>query len=148
MTTTSPPTSKRTQTLTADFQLEEREDHAVGASEEKIYGWAKYTAEVSFLDNTFDAEMFAANDYVKGNGTFEGFVTLQSPDGDIGLRITGVTTTGAQGAGSQYSGEAEVIGGTGIYETIAGRGQFKGERTGPPGTPVDVQVTLELINPK
>ena len=38
-----------------------------------------------FLDNSFDAQMQVANDFVKGNGTFEGFVTLESPEGDVGL---------------------------------------------------------------
>lgn len=144
----SPPVSKRTQELTLVLAPGDRRTHTVGPKGEKTYGWAEYEGKAAFLDNEFTAEMLVANDYVKGNGTFEGFVTLESPEGDIGLRITGVSTAGAQGDGSAYSGETEVIGGTRTYDTLAGRGRFTGERTGAPDTPVSVQVSLELINPK
>lgn len=39
-----------------------------------------------------------------------------------------------------------MIGGTQAYATLAGRGRFSGERVGDVGTPIDVRVTLELIN--
>jgi hypothetical protein len=142
------PTSKRTQEFAATFTLKDQQLNAVGSDLEKTYGTARFTADVEFLDNTFKAEMVVASDYVKGNGTFEGFVTLRSPEGKVALRITGVATAGTQGEGSDYSGETEVIGGTGEYDTLAGRGRFSGQRTGAPGTPVNVQVSLEVINPK
>jgi hypothetical protein len=142
------PVTKRTQTFEAVFELEDQQIRAVGEQGEKTYGTARYGAELEFMGQTFDAEMTVATDYVRGNGTFEGFVTLDSPDGTIGLRITGVTSAGDQGEGSAFSGETEVIGGSGDYDTLAGRGQFAGQRTGPPGSPVNVQVSLEVIDPK
>jgi hypothetical protein len=142
------PSTKRTQQFDTTFESRKSTFHIVGKDSEKSYGWSKYVGRADFLDNRFRAEMLVANDYVKGNGTFEGFVTLMSPEGDIGLRITGVSTEGAQGPGSAYSGETEVIGGTGEYDTLAGRGRFTGERTGATGTPISVEVSLELINPK
>ena len=142
------PQTKRTQQFDTTFESRKSIFHVVGEESEKSYGWSKYAGRTDFLDNRFRAEMLVANDYVKGNGTFEGFVTLMSPEGDIGLRITGVSTEGAQGPGSAYSGETEVIGGTGEYDTLAGRGRFTGERTGATGTPISVEVSLELINPK
>lgn len=151
-TTDPPPASptqvtKRTQQFSTTFSARDRTQRAVGARLEKTYGWSEYTGRTRFLDDRFDAEMLVANDFVKGNGTFEGFVTLESPTGQIGLRITGVAAPGAQGDGSAYSGETEVIGGTGAYVTLAGRGRFTGQRTGEVGTSIDVDVTLELINP-
>lgn len=142
------PVTRRTQAFEAVFELEDQQVRAVGDQGEKTYGFAQYGSELEFMGDTFDAEMTVATDYVRGNGTFEGFVSLESPDGTIGLRITGVTSAGAQGEGSAFSGETEVIGGTGDYDTLAGRGQFDGQRTGPPGSPVNVQVSLEVIDPK
>jgi hypothetical protein len=138
--------TKRTQGFEATFEPVDRIQHQVGPDLEKTYGWLEYSATTRFLDNSFDAQMQVANDFVKGNGTFEGFVTLESPEGDVGLRITGVAANGPQGPGTSFTGETEVIGGTDAYATLAGRGRFSGERTGDTGTPIDVQVTLELIN--
>jgi hypothetical protein len=138
--------TKRTQEFVATFEPEDRIQHQVGPDLEKTYGWLEYSATTRFLDNTFDAQMQVANDFVKGNGTFEGFVTLESPEGDVGLRITGVAGNGPKGPGSSFTGETEVIGGTDAYVTLAGRGRFSGELTAGSGTPIDVQVTLELIN--
>lgn len=39
-----------------------------------------------------------------------------------------------------------MIGGTDSYATLGGRGRFTGELTDGSGSPIDVQVTLELIN--
>lgn len=128
------------------FEPEDRIQYQMGADLEKTYGWLEYSARTRFLDNSFDAQMLVANDFVKGNGTFEGFVTLESEKGDVGLRITGVAAGGPQGPGSSFTGETEVIGGTDAYATLAGRGRFSGERVGDVGTPIDVRVTLELIN--
>lgn len=147
-TTTSPPVSKRTQEFAAVFELRDQRLNSVGTALEKTYGMAEYTAQVVFLDETFKAQMVVASDYVKGSGTFEGFVTMTSPRGEIGLRITGVTTANPDGVGSDYSGETEVIGGTGAYDTLAGRGRFTGQRIGESGTPVNVQVSLDVIDPK
>jgi len=138
--------TKRTQEFVATFEPDDRIQYQVGADLEKTYGWLEYSARTRFLDNGFDAQMLVANDFVKGNGTFEGFVTLVSGKGDIGLRITGVASSGPQGPGSSFTGETEVIGGTQAYATLAGRGRFSGERVGDVGTPIDVRVTLELIN--
>ena len=138
--------TKRTQEFVATFEPEDRIQHQVGPDLEKTYGWLEYSATTRFVDNTFDAQMQVANDFVKGNGTFEGFVTLESPEGDVGLRITGVAGNGPKGPGSSFTGETEVIGGTDTYATLAGRGRFTGELTAGSGTPVDVEVTLELIN--
>ncbi len=142
------PVTKRTQAFEAVFELEDQQIRTVGEQGEKTYGLAQYGSELEFMGQTFDAEMTVATDYVRGNGTFEGFVSLESPDGTLGLRITGVTTTGATGEGSEFTGETEIIGGTGDYDTLAGRGQFAGQRTGSPGSPVNVQVSLEVIDPK
>jgi hypothetical protein len=138
--------TKRTQAFAATFDPEDRIQHQVGPELEKTYGWLEYSATTRFLDNSFDAQMQVANDFVKGNGTFEGFVTLESPEGDVGLRITGVAANGPNGPGSSFSGETEVIGGTDSYATLGGRGRFTGELTDGSGSPIDVQVTLELIN--
>jgi hypothetical protein len=152
---TPPPTpsasqspSKRTQEFETRFVLQDRVQHTVGEDAEKAYGWSDYTGRTRFLDNRFRSELLVANDFVRGNGVFEGFVTLSSPEGIVGLRVTGVAAPGTQGDGSAYSGETEIIGGTDEYDTLAGRGSFTGERTGASGSPIDVRVTLELIDPR
>jgi len=139
--------SKRTQEFSTTFTLRNRTLYAVGENYEKTFGWSRYRGRTQFLGEAFRAEMLVASDFLRSNGTFEGFVNLTSDSGDIGLRITGVAQPGPQGDGSSYSGETEVIGGTRKYATLAGRGRFTGERTGGTGTPIDVSVTLELINP-
>jgi hypothetical protein len=149
----SPPSAspsastKRTQEFTTTFTLRTRSFYVVGQNNEKTFGWSRYRGRTQFLGEAFRVQMLVASDFVRSNGTFEGFVNLTSDSGDIGLRITGVAQPGPQGDGSSYSGETEVIGGTRTYATLAGRGRFTGQRTGGTGTPIDVVVTLELINP-
>ncbi len=144
----APPSAstKRTQEFSTTFTLRHRSFYTVGENNEKTFGWSRYSGRTQFLGEAFRAQMLVASDFVRSNGTFEGFVNLTSDSGDIGLRITGVAQPGPQGNGSSYSGETEVIGGTQEYATLAGRGRFTGQRTGGTGTPIDVSVTLELIN--
>ena len=139
------PTSKRTQNFRTTLRLEDQTLHAVGRDGEKAYGMSEYAGRASFLGEDFEAELIAASDYTRGNGTIEGFVTLESPSGDIGLRVTGTTRVETDGPGAAFAGETEVIGGTGEYATLAGRGRFSGERKGPLGSPVSVEVSLEVI---
>jgi hypothetical protein len=139
------PTSKRTQSFETRLRLQDQTLHAVGRDGDKSYGMSEYAGDASFLGEDFEAELIAASDYTRGDGTIEGFVTLQSPSGDIGLRVTGTTRSHADGPGASFSGETEVIGGTQEYATLAGRGRFSGERDGPLGSPVAVEVSLELI---
>lgn len=148
VTPSASPTTKRTQEFRTTLTMGHGVDHTVGKDAEKTYGWADYSGRVRLLNNRFQAQLHVANDYLKGNGTFEGFMTLESSEGDIGLRVTGVAGPGPYGEGSAISGEAEIIGGTARYETLAGRGLFTGERPGDPGSPVSVVVTLELIDAK
>ena len=96
--------SKRTQQFESVFVLQDQKDPRSRLRAGKTYGMAEYAARVDFLDNRFKAEMLVASDYVKGNGTFEGIRNAGVPQGDIGLRITGITTAGDQGRGSSYSG--------------------------------------------
>lgn len=88
-TAPSTPVTKRTQQFESVFVLQDQKIRAVGSEQEKTYGLAEYAARVEFLDNTFKAEMLVASDYVKGNGTFEGFVTLESPKGTWGFASPG-----------------------------------------------------------
>ncbi len=140
--------TRRTHQFSAHFTLRKEGLHSVGKDAEKTYGQAEYRGRAGLLNDSFRAQLLVASDYVQGSGTFEGFVTLVSPKGEIGLRITGVTTAREQMLGSDFSGETEVIGGTGEYVTLAGRGRFTGQRVGPPGSPIDAEVSLELINPR
>ncbi len=80
-TSPSAPVSKRTQQFESVFVLQDQKIRSVGSELEKTYGLAEYAARVDFLDNTFEAVMLVASDYVRGSGTFEGFVTLESPGG-------------------------------------------------------------------
>lgn len=142
------PTTKHTAEFHTTLAEHDEVMHAVGPDGESTYGWADYTGSVRLLENRFEAQLHVANDYLKGNGTFEGFMTLESAEGDIGMRVTGVAGPGPAGDGSAFSGETEIIGGTQEYDTLAGRGLFTGERTGDSSSPISVVVTLELVNAK
>jgi hypothetical protein len=139
-------TTKRTQSFETKLTVEDQSFRFVGPNDEKAYGLSEYSGMAEFLDETFEAELLAASDYTGGNGTIEGFVTLQSPSGDIGMRLSGTTLGNPDDPGATFTGETEVIGGTGEYANLAGRGDFTGQRDGPPGSPVSVDVSLELIN--
>lgn len=139
-------TTKRTQSFETRLTVEDQSFRFVGPNDEKAYGQSEYSGTAKFLGETFEAELLAASDYTGGSGTIEGFVTLQSPSGDIGMRLSGTTRGNSDDPGATFTGETEVIGGTREYANLAGRGSFTGQRDGPPGSPVSVQVSLELIN--
>ncbi len=145
---TTSPESKRTQTFTATFDLKSQQLHAVGPQLEKSYGWSLYTDKIDFLDQSFSAQLQVASDFTRGSGTLEGFLTLESRKGDIGLRITGVSSPVSGDEQESFTGETEVIGGTEDFETLAGRGTFAGKRDNGRESVVTVQVSLELINVK
>ena len=144
--TTSPVSTKRTHSFETTLRVEDQSFRSVGPDGEKAYGVSEYAGTAEFLDETFEAELLAASDYTAGSGTIEGFVTLQSPSGDIGMRLSGTTRGNPDDPGATFTGETEVIGGTREYASLAGRGSFTGQRNGPPGSPVSVEVSLELIN--
>ncbi len=141
-------TSKRTQTFMASFDLRRQQLHTVGMDLEKSYGSSLYTDKIDFLGESFDAQLQVASDFTRGSGTLEGFLTLESDNGDIGLRITGVSAPVSEDEAESFSGETEVIGGTDDFEALAGRGTFVGKRDNGRESVVTVQVSLELINAK
>lgn len=145
---TSAAVSKRTQSFAAEFNLRRQRLHTVGMDLEKRYGWSLYADTIDFLGESFESELQVASDFRSGSGTLEGFLTMSSPEGDIGLRITGVAAPVEAAESESFSGEVEVIGGTGGYESLAGRGSFQGERDNGTDSAVTVQVSLELINVK
>jgi hypothetical protein len=145
---TSAVESKRTQTFEAEFEVRQQRLHEVGMELEKRYGWSLYRDRIDFLDASFESELQVASDFRAGSGTLEGFLTMSSPDGDIGLRITGVAAPVEAEESQSFTGEVEVIGGTGAYEALAGRGRFQGQRDNEIDSAVTVQVSLELIDVK
>jgi hypothetical protein len=145
---TSAVESKRTQTFESEFEVRRQRLHTVGMDLEKRYGWSLYRDTIDFLDDSFKSELQVASDFRAGSGTLEGFLTMSSPDGDIGLRITGVAAPVEAAQTQSFTGEVEVIGGTGAYEAVAGRGRFQGQRDNEIDSAVTVQVSLELINVK
>ena len=90
---------------------------------------AEYAARVDFLDNRFKAEMLVASDYVKGNGTFEGFSNAGVPKGTSGLRITGITTAGDQDEDRRTPGDQIIK--TGEYDNLAGGDSSRGNASVP-----------------
>lgn len=119
--------------------------HEAGRDKDHQYGWVVYTGEAEFDGQDCEAEMLASIDYVDLQGSFEGMVRLRCPKGELGLRMTGVGRLADKG--TVVSGDLEIIGGTRQYAEQAGRGRFAGVRGGPIGTPIELDVTLYLLQP-
>lgn len=71
-------------------------------------------------------------DAVKGKGTGTTYAVYTFRDGSTkSYKATGTFAPGEGGKGLTFEGTYEVIGGTGRFEGLKGKGTFKGERIGP-----------------
>lgn len=74
-------------------------------------------------------------DTVKGKGTCISYIVTTFQDGStMSFRSTCTITPGEGGKRATFEGPYEIIGGTGKFEGLKGRGMFKGERVGSPKT--------------
>lgn len=116
----------------------------VGPGEEHTYGWNKLVGPTTTRVGDFDVEMLGNVDYLRGNGSFFGFLTYTAPSGDsFGMRMRGQATVNDDGSSTLHA-ELEVIGGTGAYVNVTGAGSFDGSRTAVVGAPIEIDVKLAL----
>lgn len=116
----------------------------VGPDEERTYGWNKLVGPTTTQVGDFEVEMLGNVDYLKGNGSFFGFLTYTAPSGDsFGMRMGGQATVDADGVSALHA-ELDVIGGTGAYVNITGSGSFDGSRQAVVGAPIEIDVELAL----
>jgi hypothetical protein len=108
---------------------------------------SRFSGLASFPDGTVGTTYFiAANDYVKGAGTFSLYNNLTLQDGSVLWYKTNGTTT-VDGTTSLFKGTVTVLGGKGKYEGAKGDGTVAGARLVPLAAGADLYNDL-VINIK
>jgi hypothetical protein len=118
--------------------------HQVGKSGEHTYGWNLLTGTGTSDSGDIAVELQGAVDYVNGEGTFTGFVTLKFASlAEVGFTMRGTTTKTSDG-GSQFTAKLKVIEGTGAMIGAKGTGSWTGTRSGTLGSPVEADFTIRI----
>lgn len=121
------------------FHVQKVETMEVGDVPGHVVGVADLPGLIFVTNGPFSGEVgirkaFAYFDLVKGKGTVTAYGVYTFKDGSThSFKATG-TIAPADGGGSAYEGTWEMTGGTGRFAGMKGKGPYKGERPGPPGT--------------
>ena len=89
-------------------------------------------------------------DYIKGNGTSQGYIRLTFEDGStIDTKFQNTTRADPSGKGMRFEGTSTILQGTGRWAGIQGTGSHTGRRLVPlaGGTPIFVDLTLTYTLP-
>ena len=116
----------------------------VGVDDTRTYGWNDLVGTTTTDLGTFEVRLLASVDYESGNGPFFGFLTLTAANGDrIAMRMDGDAKVRDDGSTTVVSA-LKVIDGSGQYVGSAGTGRFIGSRAAQLGSPVEIELTLDL----
>jgi hypothetical protein len=105
---------------------------AIGDQADHELAQRVYSYAISSDDKDFDglrSENFAQTDTVAGKGTHRGYAIWRNKQDDtIYIRFNGEHHPGA-GGNAEYSGDAEISGGTGKFAHISGTAKYHGAIT-------------------
>lgn len=139
--------SRRVTVITVDVPLEsvDRTLHKVGPESRSLYGWNHLVGTGSADGEPIEVEMLGNVDYTSGAGSFDGFVTFTWADHEIGVKMIDGRAEPQTGTKvTKFSALLRVIGGTGEFESVSGRGTFTGERDADIGTTVVSHFVLRI----
>lgn len=118
--------------------------HKTGRDLQVTYGAGIVTGQAEFAGENVDVELlYLINHYTNGNGPFEGFWTF-SLDKDNTLSFDYAGSTSQVGEVGYVKGTVKVLGGTGKYAGVTGKGTATARRDGQTGTGAVLQYTLDL----
>ncbi len=121
--------------------------HSVGADEELTYGWNHLIGTTMLDEEVAEIELLGSVDYTDGSGTWSGFLTIEAETGTLGLRASGDAVLDAATKDTAFTGEMEVVGGTGRFEGVQGTATADGLRDDDLGGPVTFTIELHLTEP-
>jgi hypothetical protein len=131
----------------ADITSQETRLHQAGAGNRNVYGWNLLTGAATIDGQRAQVELLGSVAYQAGQGPFWGFLTVTYPDGSsIGMRMEGRATVDGQTGQTRFRATLEVLGGTGRFVNVKGRGSWEGSRDTRLGGPVHMEVDVKLQN--
>lgn len=119
--------------------------HSVGADEERTYGWNHLIGTTMLDEEVAEIELLGSVDYTDGSGTWSGFLTIETELGNLGLRAEGEAVLDATTKDTAFTGDLEVIGGTGTFAGTTGTATAEGTRDDELGGPVTFTIELSLV---
>ncbi len=129
------------------LKVEDVPDHVIGLYEHTGGGYFE-TGEVASVTEK------GTIDYIKGNGTSQGYTRLMFEDGStIDTKFQNATRADPSGKGMRFEGTSTILQGTGRWAGIQGTGTHTGRRLVPVaagfpgGTPIFVDLTLTYTLP-
>ena len=118
--------------------------YSVGPEEDVQYGQNRLEGVVDLFGGPAKVEILGNVQYRSGTGPFYGFLTLSWADGSsLGFNVTGQAGKKADGV-TDLSATTGFIGGTGRYVTANAVAKFSGTRDGKVGSPIVVQLTVDV----
>ena len=134
--------------LTFDLESVERQLQRVGPDDTILYGWNHLRATAEHDGESIDVELQAAVEYTNGAGPCDGLFTLTFPDASV-LALAFVdcqSYTASEVSGARFASRLRVIGGTGEFVDVRGRGEYTGERREEIGGAVRSRLVLRLTD--
>jgi hypothetical protein len=132
-------------TFTSQITSIERVLYQVGPETEHTYGWNRFTGQTSVAGLPAEVEMLGNVDYKSGDGPFFGFITLTIADGSqLAMRMDGKAILNETTNDTRFESPLEVIGGTGRWAKVTGKGEFTGNRRGALGSEVELSVGVTI----
>jgi hypothetical protein len=131
-----------TVTLTSQQSVLEQ----VGEGGEQTYGWNQLVGKATTDAGDVDVNLLGNVEYTDGSGPFFGFVTLKFASlATLGLRMEGKAKLKRDGSTS-LNAKLRVIGGSGPYTGVTGKGTFKGGRAAQLGSPIEITFDVTVRN--
>ncbi len=113
------------------------------------YGWNNLEGTTAWGNQSATMQFLGDVDYINGSGPFNGYVTVKRADGvTIAFHVSGSALAAPDGKGgtlTTFAGKAEVIGGTGNFESASGIGTMVGTRAAALGSPVRLTFKLDVL---
>lgn len=119
------------------------EFRTTGATGNLTYGYGQLVGSADFLGEPIDVELVGGVAYTDGSGPFTGFWTFTFSDGNtLAFDYEGRTTRTE--TESIIAGTLKVLGGSGRFSSVTGRGSVVGERIAEVGGGVMYHFSLDL----
>ncbi|MEI7887267.1 MAG: hypothetical protein WCJ04_07735 [Actinomycetes bacterium] len=120
--------------------------HKVGKDDTITYGANQLVGPATVLGQPASVEILGSVNYISGSGPFTGFLTVTWADGSsVGFSILGQAKQSTDGS-STIDSAMTYIGGSGSYVDSKLVGEFSGSRTAVVGTPITIELTLEVLS--
>lgn len=118
--------------------------YEIGADGSQTYGQNILVGEAKVLGESAQVEILGNVDYTKGSGPFFGFLSVRWSDGSsVAFRMDGQAKRGTDGS-SALRAALRHIGGSGRYVDSNAAAKFTGSRAAAVGSPITIELTLDV----